>query len=55
MSEPPTELLLGRLKQLVAEVMRETDPQKYDVLASELWRVLEEIEQHRTWTPEKAA
>ena len=54
MSEPPPELI-GRLKGLVAQVMRETDPQKYDELASELWLVLEQIDQHRTATPKKVA
>ena len=54
MSEPPPELI-GRLKGLVAQVMRETDPQRYDELASELWLVLEQIDQHRTATPRKAA
>ena len=42
MSEPPPELI-GRLKGLVAQVMRETDPQRYDELASELWLVLERL------------
>ena len=54
MSEPPQELI-ARLKGLVAQAMRETDPQKYDELASELWLVLEQIDQHRTATPKKVA
>jgi hypothetical protein len=54
MSEPTPELI-GRLRELVAQVVRETDPQRYDELASELWRALEQIEQHRTATPKKVA
>jgi len=30
------------LKQLVAQIMNETDPVRYDELGSEIWRVLEE-------------
>lgn len=33
-----------RLKQLVDQVMKETDPVLYDQLAEEIWRVLAERE-----------
>jgi hypothetical protein len=34
----------ARLKQLVAQIMKETDRVNYDELASEIWRVLSERE-----------
>ena len=33
-----------QLEQLVAQIMKETDPLKYDGLCSEIWRVLSERE-----------
>ena len=39
MSDPLAESL-ERLKRLVDQVMTETDPAKYDALASEIWQVL---------------
>lgn len=32
----------GTLKPLVDQIMKETDPLRYDELGSEIWRVLEE-------------
>ena len=37
----------ARLEQLVAQIMNETDPVKYDLLGSEIWRVLDELERLR--------
>jgi hypothetical protein len=34
----------ARLAQLVAQIMKETDPVKYDELGTEIWRVLSERE-----------
>jgi len=34
----------ARLEQLVAQIMKETDPVKYDDLGCEFWRVLGERE-----------
>ena len=36
-----------RLEQLVAQIMDETDPVKYDLPGSEIWRVLGELERLR--------
>jgi hypothetical protein len=36
------------LKLLIDQIMKETDPVRYDELGSEIWRVLEE----RTWLVE---
>lgn len=36
--------LTARLGQLVAEVMKETSPVKYDQLCDEIWRLLDERE-----------
>ena len=47
MPKPPPELM-GRLKGILSQIMRETDPEKYEELASKMWRVLEDIEHHRT-------
>lgn len=49
----PAPDLMGKLKEVLAKTMRETNPQKYDELASELWRVLEEIEKYRVSRQEK--
>jgi len=35
------------LETLVAQIMKEKDPQKYDALCVELWRVLEERERFK--------
>ncbi|HLZ42666.1 MAG TPA: hypothetical protein VKQ11_16985 [Candidatus Sulfotelmatobacter sp.] len=40
----PLEDLNIRLAQLLAEIMKETDPAKYDQLGAEIWRVLGERE-----------
>ena len=40
-------VLTARLEQLVTQIMNETDPVKYDLLGSEIWRVLGELERHR--------
>jgi hypothetical protein len=40
-------VLTKRLEQLVAQIMNETDPVKYDLLGSEIWRVLGELERLR--------
>ena len=37
----------ARLEQLVAQIRNETDPVKYDLLGSEIWRVLGELERLR--------
>lgn len=37
----------ARLEQLVVQIMNETDPVKYDLLGSEIWRVLGELERLR--------
>lgn len=34
----------AKLERLVAQIMKESDPSKYDELGSEIWRVLEERE-----------
>ena len=34
----------ARLEQLVARIMKETDPVKYDEIGSEIWRALSERE-----------
>ena len=34
----------ARLKQLVREIIKETEPVRYDTLAEEIWRVLAERE-----------
>jgi hypothetical protein len=34
----------ARLKRLVERIMEETDPAKYDELATEIWRALRERE-----------
>lgn len=36
--------LSTRLGQLVQQIMKETDPAKYDDLGAEIWRVLSERE-----------
>jgi hypothetical protein len=36
--------LTTRLGQLVQQIMKETDPAKYDDLGAEIWRVLSERE-----------
>jgi hypothetical protein len=36
--------LTARLEQLVSEIMKETDPVRYDELAGEIWQVLGERE-----------
>jgi hypothetical protein len=36
--------LTARLGHLVSEIMRETDPVRYDELGDEIWRVLGERE-----------
>ena len=33
-----------RLGQLLRQIMKETDPAKYDELGAEIWRVLSELE-----------
>ena len=45
----------ARLEQLIAQIMKEADPVKYDELGSEIWRVLEERERllKQTATPQK--
>lgn len=40
----PFEDLNKRLAQLLAAIMKETDPAKYDQLGDEIWRVLGERE-----------
>ena len=35
----------ARLEQLVHEIMKETNPVRYDQLAEEIWRVLEQREE----------
>lgn len=56
MLAPPDDLA-RKLKQLLKQIMRETNPLKYDQLGSEIWRVLDEIEVERiqTLTDESAA
>jgi hypothetical protein len=34
----------ARLERLVAQIMKETDPVKYDEIGSEIWRALSERE-----------
>jgi len=36
--------LTQRLEQLLRQIMKETDPAKYDELGAEIWRVLQEKE-----------
>lgn len=36
--------LSTRLEQLLRQIMKETDPAKYDELGAEIWRVLNERE-----------
>lgn len=36
--------LTQRLEQLLREIMKETDPARYDALGAEIWRVLQEKE-----------
>ena len=43
MSDPLADTTL-RLQQLVEEVMKSTDPAKYDELCAEIWRVLRELD-----------
>ena len=38
------EQLTARLGQLVSEIMKETDPVRYDELGDEIWTVLRERE-----------
>ena len=38
----------ARLETLLAQIMKEKDPRKYDALCGELWRVLEERERFIT-------
>ena len=39
--------LTARLEQLVAQIINETDPVKYDLFGSEIWRVLDDFERLR--------
>jgi hypothetical protein len=43
MSDPLADLN-ARLKRLLEQTMKETDPVKYDDLGAEIWRVLSERE-----------
>ena len=43
-----------RLRQLLQQIMMETDPAKYDELDDEIWRALSEWERLiGQWSPEK--
>ena len=43
--------MTARLEQLVKQIMREPDPQKYDQMGFEIWTILDELERVRTHTP----
>lgn len=45
MSEKPPQLR-KKLKELVSEIMKESDPLRYDALCADIWRVLDELESH---------
>lgn len=43
----------ARLAQLLREIMKETDPERYEQLAAEIWRTLREREVLKQSTPPK--
>jgi hypothetical protein len=46
------EQLTARLGQLVSEIMKETDPVRYDELGDEIWTVLRERERLMKQNPQ---
>ena len=50
MSDPLADLN-ARLKRLLEQTMKETDPAKYDDLGAEIWRVLSERELLKSQPP----
>ena len=43
----------ARLERLLQQIKKETDPAKYDELAAEIWRVLDERERLTASAPNK--
>ena len=43
----------ARLERLVAQIMKETDPVKYDEIGSEIWRALSERLMKQEFPPVK--
>ncbi len=53
MPDNPTELT-ARLERLVSEIMKETDPVRYDALGDEIWQILGERERLMRQNPQPA-
>lgn len=46
--------LTARLERLVSEIMKESDPVRYDVLGDEIWQILGERERLLKQNPQPA-
>ncbi len=46
--------LTARLERLVSEIMKETDPVRYDALGDEIWQILGEREHLVRQNPQSA-